>query len=739
MSIEARHLDTGDSDLRGAGGHASKLSPVPPPSPQLPDESIVLVAAAASARESRKSFSGTREEFAERRRKAHSIAATRLANDTSRPTLRHATSAYTIYETPGASSSKTTVSVPSTPTPSTTFEDLRPKRSSMRKTLLQSKRSLPQLHNVWESFLQETSEDVIFGDSTEIDRQDSGSSRKTVRKGADLSLHASRKNWRPIESHPPLPCHIPTSSASSKLTVSTVASSMMSPIHSPSDSSDSISTASPCKSSDKSAISSVYPPPSRMTMLQRRSRIQGRGRGSVQTTTSSLEATTSSMSSLGFSSAGFSSMSSITSVESDEPESGKERTNDPEGRHSRGETQASEVNQTVDFSSSKRTQSPHTYISSGSISTHQSHFRDPISTTPHTPSQTPNTTTTSLPPTPPLSRSSSQSRSPRSRPKHSGQPSPNSSVPSTPFSNSHANVQWRGASPSTLLDCYSSSSQDPYGNFNSTTHVSGSLKSSNFTSGLIRVPSSSESSDACSTGEDVLSELEYYIPRRRSPSSRQHPGLPPSPAPIQPNWQHLAKPAVPRSKSASNIRLVAKSAHEGPYGAAPSRMGLLPSPALSSSTSASRPSPENMLRLLVNPPRSSSNKSSASRTHRRSGSNETMHMSFESYSRSTKATLFPSQSLPPSPLPNSSFPPLVKNGAGPRSSGSSTSSSRDDCDLPGSTSSSIHLRPPSPPSVPTYSDVFVSNRLRSGPSVEQRPASRPGTASSANVQWGYAL
>lgn len=737
MSIEAHHLDTRDSDMRGAGGHASKLSPVPPPSPQLPDESIVLVAAAASARESRKSFSGTREEFAERRRKAHSIAATRLANDTSRPTLRHATSAYTIYETPGASSSKTTVSVPSTPIPSTTFEDLRPKRSSMRKTLLQSKRSLPQLHNVWESFLQETSEDVIFGDSTEINRQDSGSSRKTVRNDADLSLHASRKIWRPIESHPPLPCHIPTSSASSKLTVSTVASSMMSPIHSPSDSSDSISTASPCKSTDKSAISSVYPPPSRRTMLQRRSRIQGRGRGSVQTT-SSLGATTSSMSSLGLSTAGFSSMSSITSVESDEPESGKEKTKDSEGRYSRGETQASEFNQTIDFSSSNRTQSPHANISSGSISSPQSHFRDPISTTPHTPSQTPNTTTASLPPTPPLSRSSSQSRSPRSRPKHFGQPSPNSSVPSTPFSSSHANVQWRGASPSTLLDSYSSSSQDPYSNFNSTTHVSGSLKSSNFTTGLVRVPSSSESSDACSTGEDVLSELEYYIPRRRSPSSRQHPGLPPSPPPTQPNRQRLAKPAVTRSKSASNIRLVAKSAHEGPYGAAPSRMGFLPSPVLSSSTSASRPSPANMLRLLVNPPRSSS-KSSASRTHRRSGSNETMHMSFESFSRSTKATLFPSQSLPPSPLPNSSFPPLVKNGAGPRSSGSRTSSSRDDCNLPDSTPSSIHSQPPPPPSVPTYSVVFESSRQRSGPSVEQRPASRPGTASSANVQWGYAL
>lgn len=722
--------------MREAGGHASRLSPVPPPSPQLPDESIVLVAAAASARESRKSFSGTREEFAERRRKAHSIAATRLANDTSRPTLRHATSAYTIYETPGASSSKTAVSVPSTPTPSTTLEDLRPKRSSMRKTLLQSKRSLPQLHNVWESFLQETSEDVIFGDSTEINRQDSSSSRKTVRNGADLSLHANRKNWRPIESHPPLPSHIPTPSASSKLTVSTVASSMMSPIHSPSDSSDSISTASPCKSTDKSAISSVYPPPSRMTMLQRRSRIQGRGRGSVQTT-SSLEATTSSMSSLGLSTAGFSSMSSITSVESDEPESGKERTTDPEGRHSRGETQASKSNQTIDFSSSIRTQSPHTYNSSGPISSPQSHSRDPISSTPHTPSQTPNTTTTSLPPTPPLSRSSSQSRSPRSRPKHSGQPSPNSSVPSTPFSSSHANVQWRGASPSTLLDCYSSSSQDPYGTFSGTTHVSGSLKTSNFTTGLVRVPSSSESSDACSTGEDVLSELEYYYPRRRSPSSRQHAGLPPSPAPTQPNRQRLAKLAVSRSKSASNIRHVAKSAHEGTYGAAPSRMGLLPSPALSSSASASRPSPENMLRLLVNPPRSSS-KSTASRTHRRSGSNETMHMSFESYSRSTKATLFPSQSLPPSPLPNSSFPPLVKNGAGPRSSGSRTSSRRDDCDLPDSTSSSIHSRPP-PPSVPTYSAVSESSRLRSGPSVEQRPASRPGTASSANVQWGYAL
>ena len=692
------------------------------------------MAAAASARESRKSFASNREEFGERRRKAHSIAAARLVDPTKRPTLRHASSAYTIYETPGASSSKVASSVPSTPS-SFTFADRSGERSSTRKSMLQSKRSLPQLHNVWENFLQETSEDVIAGGSSEVSRQNSGSSRRTVRRGADLSLHSNRRKWRPDEPHPPLPRHLQSPSASSKLTVSTVASSAMSPIQSPTSSSESVSTASPSKSPEKSIISSTYSSPSRISMMKRRSRIQGRGRGSTQTTSSEV---TSSISSSSFSVAGFSSMSSITSVEADEPESGKVDANHPDGRYSRGETRTPESNSTSDFSSSIHARSLHSKnSSSGSIS---SSSRPHITNgaTPRTPIHTPNTTTTSLPPTPPLSRSSS--RSLRLTPKPSAQLNPGSSLPSTPFASSHASIQWRGGSPPTIPDYHFSGSQTLLNNPPNPPRVPGSSKPSHFSAvGLTRVPSTSDSSDACSTGEDFLSELEYYYPRRQSPGSRRSPGLPATPAPL--HRRRLTEKTIPRSKSTSNIRLVAGSEREDHFGGVPSRMGHSRSPAFSSSAITARPSPGNLLQPSINHPLSYiPNTSSAPRDHRRSGSNNGVPPPNESFARPLRSGPLISQSLPPSPTPTSSFPSFVKSGAGSRSSEIRMPYQRNYEDLPASAVKNPKFLSRLPPPVPPKTTTSESTRQIRGPSAElYRTSSRPGTASSANVEWGYAL
>lgn len=183
-------------------------------------EDDVLVAAGESAKESRGGGRPT-----EQRRRAHSIAAARLADPNARPLLRHAASSFSTSTTrdfiPPSPSPSALGSPSPSPIPSAQSG---PSEASQRATLLQAKRSLPQLHNVWENFLEEASEEDVQSFHFPMPPQSPPRSPpQSPSHTATAHKRSSRNATSPM--HPPLPRRLHVSSPTSSAVLTTASSS----------------------------------------------------------------------------------------------------------------------------------------------------------------------------------------------------------------------------------------------------------------------------------------------------------------------------------------------------------------------------------------------------------------------------------------------------------------------------------------------------------------------------------
>ncbi|KAI5119889.1 hypothetical protein M0805_003693 [Coniferiporia weirii] len=368
-----------------------------PPATRIPEDDV-LVAAGRSAKESRASATKS-ERLAERQRRVQSVASARLADPASRLPLRHVSSAYMMRDMP----------LPPTPPPSA--DSLSPSVSprsprsqsppalgqsniypTARQSLLRAKRSLPQLHNVWENFLEETSKDSeSSGLPGPYSRNTHSMKQVSVQKGSDLSRPLSQQSWRPQFTHPPLPQHTHTSSSASVLTTSSASSNK--------HSSSSIPSGQPCSPQSSSSPTS--------TMQHRGIRTRGHARASHQTS-SSTSSFSGSASSMGFFSRDRFSGSSMTTVyDGDNPGVKHELL---ELFQSGDDPASVELDQRAEYRH-PYSQPSHPPASIDSFFSNRSRRPAPLS-----PSNTPVATlqkgSPDHPPTPPVSRSPSRSTSP---------------------------------------------------------------------------------------------------------------------------------------------------------------------------------------------------------------------------------------------------------------------------------------------------------------------------------------
>ncbi|EJD01449.1 uncharacterized protein FOMMEDRAFT_21818 [Fomitiporia mediterranea MF3/22] len=169
-------------------------------------EDDVLLAAGESAKESRSA--GKPSDY---RRRAHSVAVMRATDPFERPTLRHASSAFTqrdLSACPSAASPSRHLAA--SPAPSVqSFHSLQAGPSDTnRRAALAAKRSMPQLHNVWETFLEEAAEDADSFDFPMPPHSLHTAKSPTKYATVQGSPHASG-------SHYPRHHHAPTASSSS--------------------------------------------------------------------------------------------------------------------------------------------------------------------------------------------------------------------------------------------------------------------------------------------------------------------------------------------------------------------------------------------------------------------------------------------------------------------------------------------------------------------------------------------
>ncbi|KAL5527386.1 hypothetical protein ACEPAG_6177 [Sanghuangporus baumii] len=208
------------SDVNGPHGHDcghaqcqpdSRVNTGGPRSGSPEDD--VLLAAGETAKGVRTAVNPS-----EKRRRAHSMAP--VAGPSGRPTLRHATSALTTRnEVPIPSSPTSSRSKAGSPSPSVqSFHSMQagPSDASRRAALLASKRSMPQLHNVWENFLEEVAEDV---DSFSFPMPPQSQS-----PGKYATVHATSKTNSSDNQQSRHLHHTPTSSSSSTSTTTTTVS-----------------------------------------------------------------------------------------------------------------------------------------------------------------------------------------------------------------------------------------------------------------------------------------------------------------------------------------------------------------------------------------------------------------------------------------------------------------------------------------------------------------------------------
>ncbi|KAL5530421.1 hypothetical protein ACEPAF_6679 [Sanghuangporus sanghuang] len=218
--VSAALVSGSGSDVNGPHGHDrghaqcqpdSRVSAGGPRSGSPEDD--VLLAAGETAKGVRTAVNPS-----EKRRRDRSMAP--VASPSGRPTLRHATSALTTRDgVPIPSSPTSSRSNAGSPTPSVQSFHSRqagPSDASRRAALLASKRSMPQLHNVWENFLEEVAEDV---DSFSFPMPPHSQS-----PGKYASVHATPKTNSTGNQHSRHLHHTPTSSSSSTSTATTTVS-----------------------------------------------------------------------------------------------------------------------------------------------------------------------------------------------------------------------------------------------------------------------------------------------------------------------------------------------------------------------------------------------------------------------------------------------------------------------------------------------------------------------------------
>ncbi|KAL5508253.1 hypothetical protein ACEPAH_5872 [Sanghuangporus vaninii] len=218
--VSAALVSGSGSDANGPQGHDrghaqrqpdSRVNAGSPRSGSPEDD--VLLAAGETAKGVRTAVNPS-----EKRRRAHSMAP--VAGPSGRPTLRHATSALTTRDGVPIPSSPTSFrSNAGSPTPSVqSFHSMQagPSDASRRAALLASKRSMPQLHNVWENFLEEVAEDVDSFSFPMPPHSQSSDKYATV--------HATSKTNSTGNQHSRHLRHTPTSSSSSTSTATTTVS-----------------------------------------------------------------------------------------------------------------------------------------------------------------------------------------------------------------------------------------------------------------------------------------------------------------------------------------------------------------------------------------------------------------------------------------------------------------------------------------------------------------------------------
>ncbi|KAH8118580.1 hypothetical protein DFH11DRAFT_1540729 [Phellopilus nigrolimitatus] len=519
------------------------------PASSLPQEDSVLVAAGENAKVYR-GLVNNGEKCIERRRRVQSVAAIRLSDIPSRPQLRHASSAYMTRELPPTPPLKDRDS------PAPSMASLRhsqagpsSSRSSVQQNSVSTKRSLPQLHNIWEDFLVEASENTESSGSSHPSHQCSRTSqRATVHKASDLARPFPQGPWRPNFSHPPLPRRVHSPSSSSVLSCSSAPL-----IQNP---------------SSPKALDLTQPPTSPPRSLnQRDRRVRGHVRTSHQTSssTSTFSGSTSSMAS----SLNMSSASSMTTVCDD---------NEPDTKHEnfRGGddpsicTPSAESNSRSEYFPlrlpTQRDRSPASLYSHYSQTT-------PYSTAPssraHTPVATSTPTSASLPLTPSSSRSPSRS-SPLPVFKHNGRFSPRAMTGG--HVGAAAATQWRRSrliNPEDLIYepplTPGSSKSNSFPRVSLSRRVvqgSDSSESSGTSTGCAEAEAEAEA-EADEDGDDVLSDLEYYYSSHTRPRPSMPEFTPPQSAATSPRRSSMAM-SLPRCKSASNINHAKRAQQRGP-------------------------------------------------------------------------------------------------------------------------------------------------------------------------------
>ncbi|THH06699.1 hypothetical protein EW145_g3911 [Phellinidium pouzarii] len=486
--------------------------------------SATCLAAGAFAKESRGIIG-----MDEMRRRVHSISAARLTDPANRPVLRHASSAFMTRDYPPSVDAHS-------PSWSTSSEiQLQPSAGSSdppsvrRRTMIHAKRSMPQLHNIWENFLEETSKDSeLYGPPCHPSRNPQP--KNDAPKDSDRPR--SQQPWRPDIPHPPLPQHIQTSSNDSVLTIHSVPSFEQSP--------DFASAELPRLS------------PSPKNAMRNNAIRRGHVRTSHQTSSSSASSHSGSASSMAFSldSSSASSMTTMTTVYDCDNFGAKY---DPFQVGDDNPTMTlNQHTDYIDYPHHRNEMLP----SPASIDSHSSDGSQ--RTAPYSRSNTPLATPTATSPshlqTPSTSRSSSRSpilvRAERQSP-----------IPA------HAHPRYQAAAAQGQWYSTSASPEELKLRLDTFPRVSAPQRCENFSlaSADAKIDMSAEG-DANSDEdfEDVLSELEFCSPRRPAlptsalapTQSQPHPKVIFVPPPRRSSRQHLASL---RSKYASsgNISLAA--------------------------------------------------------------------------------------------------------------------------------------------------------------------------------------
>lgn len=495
----------------GSYGRKSRLDSemlAPSPVARFPEDDV-LVAAGEIAKESR-SVSNGFDTFSDRRRRARSLTGSSQSNS-ALSSVGHASSEYSMRE------HVPPVPPPNSPTPSIhSFKSVSqvgtdPIHAELnRRTLLQAKRSLPLLLNVWENFLEEASEDAESLDEPEPAQE---TLFTTVNYNPRLSnTSASRSR------------HTPSPSNSSVLTTSNNS------VH----------------SRKLSQVSSVDSPTD-----QRSSRLYGHKRSSYQPTnsTSSNSGSTSSM-------AAFSSFSSVSSVTTAlTSESSHMQNESPRNRDD--PLFVGQSGEMVTPASARLSVLRGCSPSSSSSSSCSSQSL--------TPSTTPTPTTAGLPMTPltpSVSRSSSRSSSIRNN--------SSSSIHLSPAQNNRLSTLSQNAISSARRSPLGGHYYDQTLELSHTMDCKKPGRDrqiSNASKSPRQVVSKKSSSEARLIApqeeEDVLSELGYYTTpsHQRSPLSALAPLLESRelvrPPPRRSSRQNLAhySASLPRSKSTSNMKI----------------------------------------------------------------------------------------------------------------------------------------------------------------------------------------